>query len=361
MSDLREIVADYILDLPAYPKGREWRGEEDLVRLSANENPLGPSPRALGAMSQVLKNLHRYPDGTGSGLREKLARRLGLSSDNIILGNGSNEIFELVVRAFLKEGEEVLLPEPTFAYYRIAAQAQGGSCIHIPLRDFEIDLAGIAKRVTRKSKLIFLSNPNNPTGTIFTRSAFENFLAHLPSRLMVVMDEAYSEYVTAVDYPFYRDYLQGEKWVIATKTFSKFYGLAGLRIGYGLARKELIEQMEKVRQPFSVNSLAMVGAEAALDDEEHRKGTVCMNEEGKRYLYGELTRLGLSFVTSEANFILIHFGSHTPQVRERLLREGIVVRSMEGYGLGEYLRVTIGLPEENERLIAVLARWQKSS
>ncbi|MBW2039084.1 MAG: histidinol-phosphate transaminase [Deltaproteobacteria bacterium] len=361
MSDLREIVPDYILSLPPYPKGREWRGEEDIIRLSANENPLGPSPKALDAIAQALKGLHRYPDGTGRDLKEKLAQKLGLSPDNIILGNGSNEVIEMATRIFLKGGEEVLLPEPTFAYYRIAAQAQGGDCVPVPLRDFKIDLAGMAKKLSPKTKLIFLSNPNNPTGTTFTRSEFKDFLADLPSQVVVLVDEAYGEYVTAADYPLYQDYLQGERWVITTKTFSKFYGLAGLRIGYGIAREELIEQMEKVRQPFSVNFLALVGAEAALEDEEHGEKTTRMNEEGKEYLYGELARLGLSFVSSAANFILVSFGFHTPRLVEELLQEGIVVRSMEGYGLGEYLRVTIGLPEENKRFIQALERWRKGS
>jgi len=360
MSGLKGIVADYILGLPPYPKGRDWRAEEELVRLSANENPLGPSPKAIDAIAKSLKDLHRYPDGTGRDLKQKLAHRLGLSSENIILGNGSNEVIELAARTFLREAEEVLLPEPTFAFYRIVAQAQGGICIPIHLRDFKIDLMGILQRVSSRTKLIFLSNPNNPTGTIFTRLQFEDFLGRLPTGVVVLVDEAYGEYVTSTDYPFYLDYLKGEKWVIITKTFSKFYGLAGLRIGYGLAHKELIEQMEKVRQPFNVSLLALVGAQAALEDEEHIERTSRMNKEGKRYLYTELARLGLPFVPTEANFILVHFGSHATEVRHKLLQEGIVVRSMEGYGLGEYLRVTIGLPEENKRFIQALERWQKS-
>lgn len=361
MPDIREIVADYIMDLPPYPKGREWRGEEDLVRLSANENPLGPSPKALDAIAKALKYLHRYPDGTGAGLKEKLAQRWGTSADNIILGNGSNGIIELATRTFLQEGEEVLLPEPTFAYYGIASQARGGKCVSVPLRDFKIDLAGIAQRITSETKLIFLGNPNNPTGTIFTRSEFEDFLIHLPSHVVVLVDEAYGEYVTAADYPLYRDYQQRGRWIITIKTFSKFYGLAGLRMGYGMAREELIEQMEKVRQPFNVNLLALAGAEAALGDEEHRVKAARVNEEGREYLYEELARLKVSFVPSEANFILVYFGSHTSHVMETLLQGGIVVRGMEGYGLGGYCRVTIGLPEENKRFVEALERWQKRS
>ena len=361
MSDLKDIVAKYILTLPPYPKGRDWRGGEDLVRLSANENPLGPSPKALNAITTALKDINRYPDGAGRSLKEKLARRSNLSPDYIILGNGSNEIFELAARIVLQGGEEILLPEPTFAYYRIAAQAQGARCIAVPLRDFKLDLTGIAERVTSKTKLIFLCNPNNPTGTIFTRSELDGFLAQLPAQVVVVVDEAYGEYVTAPDYPRFQEYLQGGRWIITTKTFSKFYGLAGLRIGYGIARTDLIAHMERARQPFSVNLLAQIAAEAALEDEEHRVKTAQTNEIGKRYLYGELTRLELSFVPSEANFILVHCGTQTPQIIEGLMQEGIVVRSMAGYGLKEYIRVTIGLPEENKGVIRVLEQWKKGS
>jgi histidinol-phosphate aminotransferase len=361
MSELKDIVVKYILTLPPYPKGREWRGEEDLVRLSANENPLGPSPKALDAITSVLKDINRYPDGAGRGLKEKLARRLKLSSDHIILGNGSNEIFELAARTVLQGGKEVVLPEPTFAYYRIAAQAQGARCIAVPLRDFKIDLSRVADKVTAKTRLIFLCNPNNPTGTIFTRSEFDDFLAQLPSQVLVVVDEAYGEYVTAPDYPRFQKYLQGKGWIIVTKTFSKFYGLAGLRLGYGIARPELIAYMERARQPFSVNLLAQMAAEAALEDEKHRAETARTNETGKQYLYEELTRLGFSFVPSEANFILIHCGTQTLQVMEGLMQKGIVVRGMAGYGLKEYIRVTIGLPEENKGVIEILEQWKKSS
>jgi histidinol-phosphate aminotransferase len=361
MSNLKKIIADYILTLPPYPKGREWHEEEDFIRLSANENPLGPPPKALAAIQKALKTIHRYPDGTGGSLKEKLARRLDFSLDNIIIGNGSNEIFELAARTFLQKGEEVLLPAPTFAYYRIAAQAQGARCVSIGLRDFKIDLSGVAKKVSPKTKLIFLSNPNNPTGTIFTQSELDEFLAQLPSEVIVVVDEAYGEYVTAADYPRPQEYQRKDGWIITTKTFSKFYGLAGLRIGYGIARAELIEQMEKVRQPFSVNLLAQMAAEAALEDKEHGEKTAQITEGGKRYLYEELTRLNLAFVPSEANFILVHCGPRAPQVMDGLLQQGVVVRGMAGYGLEEYIRVTIGLPEENKRFIKALKPWGKGS
>jgi histidinol-phosphate aminotransferase len=361
MSELKEIIADYILTLPPYPKGREWHEEEDLIHLSANENPLGPPQKAVAALAKALKQIHRYPDGTATGLKEKLAQRWDFSPANIIIGNGSNEIFELAARTFLQRGDEVLLPAPTFAYYRIVAQAQGAHCIFIPLKDFKVDLSGVAQKVRSRTKLVFLSNPNNPTGTIFTCSELEAFLASLPAQMVVVVDEAYGEYTTTADYPRPREYQRGNNWIITTKTFSKFYGLAGLRIGYGIASAELVGQMEKVRQPFSVNLLAQMAARAALEDEEHAKKTTTLNEEGKRYLYAELARLGLGFVPSEANFILVHCGPRASQVPEELLQQGIVVRGMAGYGLEEYIRVTIGLPEENKRFIKALELWRKGS
>ena len=361
MSDLKDLVAPHILDLPPYPKGREWRGETDFIRLSANENPLGPSPQAVRAITEALQGIHRYPDGAGTGLKKELARRLRVSPDQIILGNGSNEIFELVARTFLQGGGEAVLPTPTFAYYRIAIQAQGGSCVLIPLKDFKIDLIAMAEQVSEKTKVIFLSNPNNPTGTIFTRSEFEVFLAHLPPSIVVVVDEAYGEYVADPEYPACHDYQQRGKWIITTKTFSKFYGLAGLRIGYGVARKELIETLEKVRQPFSANYLAQKAAEAALTDTGHQEKTARINKTGNAYLTAELTRQGLTFVPTEANFILVRIGPKASQGVEELLRQGIVVRGMAGYGLAEYIRVSIGLPEENKRFVEALQRWLKGS
>jgi histidinol-phosphate aminotransferase len=361
MSELKDLVAPYIMNLPPYPKGREWRGEADFVRLSANENPLGPSPQAMRVITEALQGIHRYPDGAGTSLKKELAGRLRVSPDQIILGNGSNEIFELVARTFLQEGGEAILPTPTFAYYRIAIQAEGGSCVLIPLKDFKIDLAGTAEQVSAKTKVIFLSNPNNPTGTIFTRSEFDFFLTHLPSSVVVVVDEAYGEFVTDRDYPPIHEYQHRVQWIITTKTFSKFYGLAGLRIGYGVARKELIETLEKVRQPFSANYLAQKAAEAALADRKYQEKTTHNNTTGKAYLSTELARQGLTFVPTEANFILVHIGPKASQAVEELLRQGIVVRGMAGYGLSEYMRVSIGLPDENRRFVEAMQRWAKGS
>jgi len=361
MSRVKKIVPGYILDLPPYPKGRQWRGEEKLIRLSSNENALGPPSKVVEAIAGTLKHLHRYPDGTGRDLKLQLARKLGFSVENFVVGNGSDEIFELVVRTFLQQGEEVLLPEPTFAFYRIAAQAHGGTCVSVPLREYKIDLVEISRRVTTKTKLIFLANPNNPTGTFFARSAFADFIARLPSDVVVVVDEAYGDYATDSAFPAYRDYQHWDRWIVTTKTFSKFYGLAGLRIGYGIGAKELIEQMEKVRQPFNVSLPALVGAQIALEDERHSRMTARMNAEGKEYFYRELDRLGVSFVPSEANFVLIELGDQAPRIKDKLAKKGIVVRGMEGYGLARHLRITIGLPEENRKFVEALEQCLRNS
>lgn len=358
--DIARIVADYILTLPPYPKGREWREEEEIVRLSANENPLGPSPRVIEAIGRSLKYVHRYPDGTGMGLRRRLADKWEVSPDEMILGNGSDEIFELVVKACLRPGEEVIVPDPTFAYYRIAAQSAGARCTMVPLRDLRIDLDDVAAHLGDSTRLVFLCNPNNPTGTMFTDTEFRDFMALCPSHVVVVVDEAYGDYVEDPRYPRCTEYLRWGRWVVTTKTFSKFYALAGLRIGYGIAPKELVTELEKIRQPFSVNLPALVAAQAALADESHARATATVNTEGKRTLYKELSRLGIRFISSEANFILVNLGEAGSEVVDALLQHGIVIRNMKGYGLDGYARITIGLPEENERLVGALETWQKS-
>jgi histidinol-phosphate aminotransferase len=285
---------------------------------------------------------------------------MAIPPENIILGNGSDEIFDLVVRTSVTPGDEILLPEPTFAFYRIAAQAHGATCRTVPLNEYRIDLTHIAEEITPRTRLIFLCNPNNPTGTIFTYSEFSDFIGRIPPATIVVVDETYGDYVTGRDYPRFKEYQDSDRWIVTTKTFSKFYGLAGLRVGFGITRRELVEQMNKIRQPFNVSLLALVGAEAALGDMAHKRATARTNAEGKAFLYEAFTRLGLVFTPSEANFILVDIGTGAREVTEWLLNEGIVVRGMAGYGLPGHVRVTIGLPEENRRLVAALQQWNDS-
>lgn len=358
---MKLLVPDYIANLTAYPPGkpieeveREY-GIKGSIKLASNENPLGPSQKALDAVKGHLKAIHRYPDGSCFYLKEKLAARLGIDKSRIILGNGSNEIIELIVRAFLRPGDEAIMAHPAFIVYQMIVQAAGGKNVILPLKDFTHDLEAMAGAITEKTRLVFITNPNNPTGTIVKRLEFERFLKRIPEDVVVVMDEAYFEYVSDPDYPDGMDYIS-DRFVISLRTFSKIYGLAGLRIGFGVASEEIINYLEKVRQPFNVNSLAQVAAIAALDDEEHVNKSVKINHEGLSYLYGELDSLGLDYVKSHANFLLIDIKGDGIKVYQHLMKEGVIVRPMGMYDLKNYLRITVGLPEENERFIEALKK-----
>jgi histidinol-phosphate aminotransferase len=358
---MKPLVPDYIANLVAYPPGkpieeveREY-GIKGSIKLASNENPLGPSPKALEAMKSHLSNIHRYPDGSCYYLKERLAERLGVPKGEIILGNGSNEIIELIVRAFLRPGEEAVSANPAFIVYQMIVQAAGGRNVMIPLKEFAHDLEAMAAAITERTRLVFIANPNNPTGTIVKKGEFERFLKRVHEDVIVVMDEAYFEYVSDPGYPNGMDYIK-ERLVISLRTFSKIYGLAGLRIGYGAASEKIVSCLEKIRQPFNVNSLAQVAALAAMDDQGHVEKSVRINNGGLDYLYGELDRMGLSYVRSHANFLLIDMKTDGVKVYQDLLREGVIVRPMGIYDLRNHLRVTVGLPEENERFVEALKK-----
>jgi histidinol-phosphate aminotransferase len=358
--DIRGLVPEWIRTLTPYPPGmpieeleREL-GVTGSIKLASNENPLGPSPRALAAIGAALRDLHRYPDGSAFYLKRRLAERLGVSADELLVGNGSNEVIELVVRTFLRPGDEAVMSDQAFVIYRMVVQAAGGRSRLVPLRDFTHDLEAIADAVTPRTRIVFLANPNNPTGTIFRRAAWRAFLAAIPATVVVVADDAYAEYVEAPDYPdTIRERGDRRQPIVTLRTFSKLYGLAGLRVGYAVAPAEMIEAMGRVRQPFNVNSLALVGALAALDDEEHVRRTLEVNRSGMATLVAAFGRLGLSHVPSAANFVLVRVGP-TRRVYEGLLRRGVIVRPMDVYGFPEHLRVTVGLREENERFLQAL-------
>jgi histidinol-phosphate aminotransferase len=324
------------------------------IKLASNENPLGPSPRALAAIRAALGDLHRYPDGSAFYLKRRLAERLGVTPAELLVGNGSNEVIELVVRTFLRPGDEAVMSDQAFVIYRMVVQAAGGRSRIVPLRDFTHDLAAMAEAVTPRTRVVFLANPNNPTGTIFRRGEWEAFLRALPSTLIVVADDAYAEYVEAPDYPdTIRERGDGRVPIVTLRTFSKLYGLAGLRVGCAVAPAEVIEVMGRIRQPFNVNSLALVGALAALDDEEHVRRTLALNRSGMATLVAGFGRLGLVHVPSAANFVLVHVGP-ARRIYEALLRRGVIVRPMDVYGFPQHLRVTVGLPEENARFLEAL-------
>jgi histidinol-phosphate aminotransferase len=358
--DVYGLVPEWIQNLAAYPPGmpleeleREY-GITGSIKLASNENPFGPSPRALEAIREVLGSLHRYPDGSGFYLRRALAERLGVAADAIILGNGSNDIIELVVRAFLRPGDEAIMAEQAFVIYQMVVQATGATPRPIPLKRYTHDLDAMAQAIGPATRLVFLANPNNPTGTIYARDEWEDFLESVPPHVVIVADDAYADYVEDPAYPSSLAYHRRGRLLLTLRTFSKIYGLAGLRIGYGVGPLEIVEILNRIRQPFNVNSLAHVAALAALGDVAHVDRTRANNREGLAFLRASCERLGRSVVPSWANFLLIDVGEGA-RVYEALLRRGVIVRPMDVYGLPRHLRVTVGTPAENQRFVDGLA------
>lgn len=351
---------DYIKKLKPYIAGKPMEelereyGISNSVKLASNENPLGPSPKAVKAIREALKNLHRYPDANGHYLRMRLAEKLKVSPESIVLGNGSNEIIELLVRTFLREGDEVIMPEPSFLMYEIMAQASGGALVKVPLKERVLDLDGMAESISEKTRIIFVNNPNNPTGTIVSRDDFEAFLEVVPPGVLVVMDEAYIEFVRDGSCPRGLDYLASDKMVVTLRTFSKTYGLAGLRMGYGVMKPVAADLLNRVRQPFNTNLLGQIGALAALDDEIFFNKTLKTVHQGLDFLYQEIEKLGLRYFPSQTNFFLIDVAKDARGVFEKMLHRGVIVRAMNAYGYPSYIRINAGLPQENQRFIDVL-------
>ncbi|MGH7927191.1 MAG: histidinol-phosphate transaminase, partial [Candidatus Binatia bacterium] len=344
---LIEHVPEYIRTLIPYAPGkpieeveREY-GIANSVKLASNENPLGPAPKALEAIRARLGELHLYPDGDCFYLKERLSKKLGVAPDQIIFGNGSNEIIELAARTFMRAGDEAVMARQAFIVYQLLVQAVGGLAKQIPLREFTHDLEAISKAVSPRTRLVFLANPNNPTGTIYRRGAWERFLDRLPEEALIIADEAYFEYVRDPEYPDSLRYHDHGKTILTLRTFSKLYGLAALRIGYGVASREIIEVMQRVRQPFNVNAVAQWAALAALDDQEHVGKSLEANRQGMEFLNAEFDRLGLAYVPSHGNFILVRVGNGN-EVYQRLLAQGVIVRPVGAYEFPEYLRVTVG-------------------
>jgi histidinol-phosphate aminotransferase len=359
---MKPLVKECIARIPAYKPGKPIEelerelGIAGAIKLASNENPLGPSPKAMDAIRGALSGIHRYPDTHAFYLKEKLARKLGFSPDSIIMGNGSDEIIHMIAQTFLLPGEEVIMGDPTFSFYRIVVSAAAAIEILVPLKKFSYDLSAMAAAVSERTKLIFINTPINPTGTIVHKDDFETFLGKIPEDVILVMDEAYVEYVTDRAYPDTLHYVGPGRKVVVLRTFSKIYGLAGLRIGYGIADPFLIACLNKIRGPFNTNLLAQTAAAAALDDDEHVQRSLAVNQKGLRYLHAELEKLGITCLPTQANFFLARIGEAAGRCYEALLREGVIVRHMPGGILEEYLRITVGLPAENERLIKALKK-----
>ncbi|MBI4683952.1 MAG: histidinol-phosphate transaminase [Nitrospirae bacterium] len=344
------IIQPYVPGKPIEELEREL-GIKDSIKLASNENPIGPSPEAIKAVSSSFADINRYPDGGGYYLKQVLSEMLSVSEDELILGNGSNELLDIAVRTFMTDGDEAVMATPSFVVYLMAVQAVGGKAIQLPLKNFAHDLDAMADAITPKTRIIFIANPNNPTGIINKKNEFDRMMGKISDDILVVVDEAYYEYVTDPDYADSMKYLKGRRNILILRTFSKIYGLAGLRIGYGIAKKNILNEMNRIREPFNTNTIAQKAALAALKDRNHIKKSQETNEAGKKYLYKELNSMSITFVPTEANFIYIPV-EDSKSVYERLLRLGIIIRPMGP----KAVRVTIGLPDENKRFIEALKK-----
>jgi histidinol-phosphate aminotransferase len=354
-------VPEYIRKLAVYVPGKPIEevqrelGVTDIVKLASNENPLGPSPKAVAAIESALANLHRYPDGSGYALCKLLAARHGVDSDQIILGAGSVEIIEMLARAFLADGDEAIYSQQSFVSYQLAVAQVNGRPVTPPATAGRAhDLPAMAKAVTESTKLIYLANPCNPTGTYFTRKELDVFLTEVDDRALVVVDQAYHEYVGRADYPDALDDVKRGRNVMVLRTFSKVYGLAGLRIGYGMASHEIITTVNRVRSPFNTSSLGQVAAIAALDDEEWVRKSREHNLRELGYLQAELGRRGVRFTPSVTNFVLIEFERDVKELFVEFQKRGVIIRPVGGPGLVNCARVTVGTRPENERFLAAL-------
>jgi histidinol-phosphate aminotransferase len=360
--DLCELSPSYVRSIAPYQPGkpiselaREMGLEESgIVKLASNENPRGIGPRTRAAIEGAIGEVARYPDGNGYALKQALSARHSVDAASIVLGNGSNDVLELAALAFLGPGRAAVMSQHAFAVYPLATQARGARSIVVPARDFGHDLEAMAKAIDEETYVIWIANPNNPTGTLVAPGDLEAFLRRVPERVLVILDEAYNEYLT----PDLR--AESVKWLkrhpnlVVTRTFSKAYGLAGLRVGYGLAHASVADVMNRVRQPFNVNSIGLAAAAAALDDMEFVARSYAENLQGLKQLEAGAQALGLDFIPSHGNFVTLRVGK-AAEIFKRLLRRGVIVRPVASYGLPEHLRVTVGTEQENERFLAALA------
>ncbi|MHB1845851.1 MAG: histidinol-phosphate transaminase [Deltaproteobacteria bacterium] len=357
------LVAPYIETLSPYVPGKpieevaREHGVPDCAKLASNENPLGASPRALAAIRDALSRVHLYPDGASFALKQKLAERHGVDPAEIVVGAGTNEILTLLARTFLSEGEEVVLSQNTFLVYRLAVQACGRRAVEVPMKAHRYDLEAMARAVGPKTKLVFIANPDNPNGSYVGREELARFLASVPERVIVVLDEAYFEFVDRPDYPDGAELRCGRRGLVVLRTFSKIYGLSGLRVGYALCDRDVAGYLERVRDPFNVSSLAQVAAIAALEDEAHVQATRAVTFAGRTLLERELPRFGFTVVPSVANFVLAE-GKDGDRLFSDLLPHGVIVRPMRAYGMPNAVRVSVGTPQENERLLRALEKLQ---
>ncbi|AMQ87719.1 histidinol-phosphate transaminase [Marinobacter sp. LQ44] len=328
----------------------------EIIKLASNENPLGPSEKALAAARKALEELCLYPDGNGFELKQALANRFGVGMDQITLGNGSNDVLEVIARCFADTDSEVVFSQYAFAVYPIVTQAIGAKGVPVPAKEWGHDLEAMAAAVTERTKLVFVANPNNPTGTVHTAKAIEAFLDQIPERVLVVLDEAYCEYLSGSEYPDGIKLLERYPNLIVCRTFSKAWGLAALRVGYAISSPAIADILNRVRQPFNVDSVALAAATAVLQDEAYLNRSREVNEAGLRQLSEAFELMGLPYIPSAGNFIAVEVGDQAQGIYQALLSHGVIVRPIAGYGMPYHLRVSVGLPEENERFLDALSQ-----
>jgi histidinol-phosphate aminotransferase len=356
-----DLANPWVRELVPYPPGKPIEeverelGIAGAVKLASNESPIGPSRRAVEAIFAEAESLHRYPDGSCHYLREALAAHLSLAGDRLVFGAGSDELLELLAKSFLSPGDDAVLPWPSFAMYPLVVRGMGARAVQVPLdSDLRADPDALAAAITPKTRLLFLANPNNPTGTSIGRDAFARLLERVPERVVIVCDEAYFEFVRRPDFPDSIAAIAERPTLVTLRTFSKVHGLAGLRIGYAIADPDLASVLERARHPFQVNSLAQVAARAALADRAHVARVREITFQGLAFLERAFAELGLRVAASDANFLLVEVGPEAQAVYDRVLRDGVITRPMGAFGLTRHLRITAGLPEENERLVKSL-------
>jgi histidinol-phosphate aminotransferase len=358
---MRPLVPPYIETLKPYVPGkpieeteREY-GLREVIKLASNENPLGPSPLAMAAMREALSTVHLYPDDTSYSVLQALAGKLGFPPDRIFVGAGSSEIIELLIHTFLLSGDEAVICQGSFILYKIALQGHGRAFVEVPMRpDLGCDLPAMAQAITPRTRMVFIANPDNPTGTAMGRAQLDAFLAKVPEEVFVVHDEAYYEYCDLPDYPDGLQYVRRHPNFIVLRTFAKAYGLAGMRVGYGIMDPKLVSYLHRGRRPFHLASAAQAAAAAALGDTEHVRKTVELTRSGLRYLESELRNLGLEVPRSYANFVFADFKRPALPIYEALLRRGLITRPIGGYGFPNALRISAGLMEQNHKLVAAL-------
>lgn len=355
---MKKLIRNHILKIEQYEPGkpvevlrRELALKGEVLKLASNENPLGPSPLAIKAVRRNLEESHLYPDNSCCNLKEKLSEHLQVPQKNLRIGNGTTELILLLGIAFLSPEETLIMSQSSFIMTKIVAQIVGCKLLEVPLDDYCHDLDALARSITNETKIVYLDNPMNPIGTMVTQQQLLKFMESIPDDIVVVLDEAYHDYVNHGDYPTSLRYVEEGRNVVVLRTFSKMYGLAGLRVGYCVAKEELIYAIEKVGPPFSVNRLAQIGAAAALKDREHVQKTKNINEKGKKYLYEFFEELDIFYIPSETNFVTFEVKNDAKGIAEELLKEGIIIRPLSMYGQSSLLRITIGTPKQNKRFM----------